>query len=224
MVTENELIAVSGADALDELRQSLAEAPETGYHPILVGDAADYDQILEGIEEGEDPEAILSKAERISASEWFMAEQDDGGLDSDLLSGEWPSRGEIEEEMGIITHLDLRTHKPKPEVLIRNFKIPAAWQAFAQLSWGGWNDCPTPAEHCAIHRYWAEKYGAEVVSITYDTVQCIVSRPPTDRDAAMKLAIEQYLYCGDIVDQGCQSITDLAASLMNSDYWYFWWD
>jgi len=220
---EIELITVSGAEALVELREALAEASETGYHPILVGDATDYDQILEGIEQGEEPEAILPKAERISALEWFSASLDDGGRDSNL-SEDWPTGTEIEEEMGIITHLDLRTYQPKPEVLIRNFKIPAAWQAFAQLSWGGWNDCPSPAEHCAIHRYWAEQYGAEVVSITHDTVQCIVARPPKDRESAMKLAIEQYLYCGDIVDQGCQSITALAASLVNSNYWYFWWD
>jgi hypothetical protein len=28
----------------------------------------------------------------------------------------------------------------------------------------------------------------------------------------------------DIVDQGCESISNLAATLLNSPYWYFWWD
>ncbi|MBL8817724.1 MAG: DUF4253 domain-containing protein [Planctomyces sp.] len=29
---------------------------------------------------------------------------------------------------------------------------------------------------------------------------------------------------GDIVEQGCESISNLAATLVNSGYWYFWWD
>ena len=28
----------------------------------------------------------------------------------------------------------------------------------------------------------------------------------------------------DIVEQGCGSVSYLAATLINSPYWYFWWD
>jgi hypothetical protein len=40
----------------------------------------------------------------------------------------------------------------------------------------------------------------------------------------MALAWEQYWYCLDIVDQGVGSVSALAATLLNSTYWYFWWD
>ena len=40
----------------------------------------------------------------------------------------------------------------------------------------------------------------------------------------MDLAWEQYLYCQDIVVQGCETIANLAATLLNSPFWYFWWD
>jgi hypothetical protein len=38
------------------------------------------------------------------------------------------------------------------------------------------------------------------------------------------LAREQYLYCGDIVDQGTGTLSRLATALMADDWWYFWWD
>ncbi|WP_408057982.1 DUF4253 domain-containing protein [Undibacterium flavidum] len=28
----------------------------------------------------------------------------------------------------------------------------------------------------------------------------------------------------DIVDQGCETISKLAATLLNSEVWYFWWN
>jgi hypothetical protein len=51
-----------------------------------------------------------------------------------------------------------------------------------------------------------------------------VNRRPETRGAALDLAREQYLYCSDIVDQGVQTFSALAAVLMQSDWWYFWWD
>ena len=38
------------------------------------------------------------------------------------------------------------------------------------------------------------------------------------------LALEQYAYCNDIVDQGVGTIGALADGLMKSHNWYFWWD
>jgi hypothetical protein len=38
------------------------------------------------------------------------------------------------------------------------------------------------------------------------------------------LAREQYLYCSDIVWQGVGSVSNLSKTLLNSNYWYFWWD
>jgi hypothetical protein len=67
-------------------------------------------------------------------------------------------------------------------------------------------------------------WGAEVASVTGDIVQCFVARPPQDATAAMAVAHEQYIYCYDIVEQGTQTIAALAAGLVGSRYWYFWWD
>jgi Domain of unknown function (DUF4253) len=37
-------------------------------------------------------------------------------------------------------------------------------------------------------------------------------------------ALEQYVYCADIVRQGSDSIEVLAAGLVEAPVWYFWWD
>ena len=48
----------------------------------------------------------------------------------------------------------------------------------------------------------------------------------TDTAIAMELAMEQYAFCPDAVDQGPEdaSIGWLADTLRQSDKWFFWWD
>jgi plasmid stabilization system protein ParE len=122
-----------------------------------------------------------------------------------------------------VLHLAMDFHI-KPSVFIGLMRLDAPWEASAWLRWGGWNACPFPWEHCAVHRYWQEQYGAEVVSITHAIVQCVVPRPPSDRRSALALAEQQYYYCADIVQQGVGTIEALAALLLNGRCWYFWWD
>lgn len=47
---------------------------------------------------------------------------------------------------------------------------------------------------------------------------------PTERGQMMHLALEQYAWCPDIVDQGCETVEALADTLTKSTVWYFWWD
>jgi hypothetical protein len=73
-------------------------------------------------------------------------------------------------------------------------------------------------------RSWHDRYGAELVSMGADTVELRVTRRPASRDEALALAREHYAYCSDTVDQGTQDLATLAAMLMASDWWFFWWD
>ena len=87
------------------------------------------------------------------------------------------------------------------------------------------NECPAPEEHVAVHRYWFETYGAEIVLLSDDIVEMRVARPPTTRQAAEALAYEQFVYSGgDLVFQGTQTLLALASTLLAGRYWYFWWD
>jgi hypothetical protein len=214
-------VVVPGRNALAELERLRVQFPSTGLYPVLVGDDDDFQRIPFRAEGRETVEAILAESRQIDTRAWFRNrfESDPDAYPAD--EGEWP---EWIEELGIVTHLESDSCAPKAKVLIGLLKVGSPWEAFAHLNWGGWNDCPWAAEHCAIHRTWAEQYGAEVVSITGDVVQCLVARPPQTREAGLELARQQYIYCPDIVDQGTKSIARLAMSLIDARYWYFWWD
>lgn len=136
--------------------------------------------------------------------------------------GEWPA--DVDATGGGLTVADNLDGKPldKVHILILPTKEPAAAPAY--LRWGGWNACPAPEYHVAALRDWHRRYGAVPVAMTGDVINVRVTRRPASRDEALSLAREQFLYCEDIVLQGTDTFAPLAAGLMHSDWWFFWWD
>lgn len=106
-------------------------------------------------------------------------------------------------------------------------KIPVQhpWEIFAYLPFGNWNECPDTPELMAVAKYWFEQYGALPAAMTHDELEFDL---PTaiSKEKAMDLALEQYGFCPDIVDQGPEDATvgSLADVLRQSKVWYFWWD
>ena len=99
------------------------------------------------------------------------------------------------------------------------------WTAIpALLRWGGWHACPHAEYHVAAFRQWRDHYGAELVAIDSDTISLRVATRPRTREEALALARTQYIYCADLIDQGVGTYNALAAELMASDWWNFWWD
>ncbi|OYX51958.1 MAG: hypothetical protein B7Y97_03620 [Sphingomonas sp. 32-66-10] len=136
--------------------------------------------------------------------------------------GEWPAEADAMGG-GLTVGYDL-DGKPldKVHILILPTKEPAAAPAY--LRWGGWNACPAPEYHVAALRDWHRRYGGVPVAMTGDVINVRVTRRPASRDEALSLAREQFLYCEDIVLQGTDTFAPLAAGLMHSDWWFFWWD
>jgi hypothetical protein len=95
-----------------------------------------------------------------------------------------------------------------------------SWEIPAYIPFGGWNACPPPEVHIAVQRYWNQVYGSELVVQTFDTLELKVSHPPTTREQAWALAIEQNEYA----EFEQFTLPPLAASLLNASVWYFWWD
>ena len=75
----------------------------------------------------------------------------------------------------------------------------------------------------AVGKYWFQKFGAVPAVISHDILE-FVAQPVKDRSAAVGLALEQYAFCNDIIDQGCQEVCILADMLAKSSVWFFWWD
>lgn len=137
-------------------------------------------------------------------------------------AGTW--RKDVRPSQRLSTPFDIVSKKPVPELSVALVPTTVTWEIPAYLDFGAWNECPEPAVHCAAFRYWNIQHGAEIVAITGDVVEAVVRRPPPTREDAMRLAEQQYEYCEDIVSQGTDAISRLAASLLNGEFWFFWWD
>lgn len=136
--------------------------------------------------------------------------------------GEWPEEGRSAHRFAIPR--DVLSQAFHRQLFLGLVPTRRGWEVPAWIAFGGWNDCPAPQEHCAIFRHWEQRYGAEPVGITRDVVELKVTRPPATREAALELARVQYAYCSDIVDQGCETVANLAAGLLDAPGWFFWWD
>ena len=116
-----------------------------------------------------------------------------------------------------------RFPKKAAEVVIAKIPTENPWEVFAWLPFGGWNECPEPEIMMAVGKYWFQKFGAVPAVISHDILE-FVAQPLRDRSAAVGLALEQYAFCNDIIDQGCQEVCILADMLAKSSVWFFWWD
>ena len=219
-------IEVAGDGALRLLEEYRSTYRVTGQYPFLIGGDEELEHLEEGAEDREESTTdIIAASLAIDGAAWLAKKREQLGADGDDdpdVVGEWP--GEAVDHGSILLHKDILTGKIKPEVYLGLATIEQPWQLPAVLRFGGWNDCPFPAVHCALHRSWQERFGAEITGMSGDVVECVVRNPPRDRKAALELAWEQFWYCTDIVDQGYGSISTLAAALLDSPYWYFWWD
>lgn len=170
-------------------------------------------------------EEILTAADTIDVTSElqrrFEEEFGPDGLEPE--PGEWPEPGEVGGS-GLTVHTDILTQRVFAKVHLTVLPTDDPTAVPAYLRWGGWNECPPPEVHVAVHRKWREQYGAQIVGISSDTINMRVARRPASREEALALAREQYLYCSDLIDQGTETLEVLAASLMADDWWYFWWD
>ena len=196
---------------------------QEGITPVIMGNPAELELLIENLELSEQSVTdIIESADSIQFPDWFITRADSDPEYYQAPHGEWPQDDLGDSELS--AHKNVLTRRPLKQVLIGKVPTETSWQVPAYLKLGGWNECPLPHEHVALFRKWAEEYSAQVACVTSDVIEFTVERPPTDRERAIKLAEEQFLYCSDIVYQGAETIENLASLLMNSKVWYFWWD
>ena len=207
-------------------RQARVHGEKEGFLPMLV--AVD-ELLLECLEDADQVRAKLLAAPLESGEEflqkWLKEIKEELGEDEPDY---WEQlMGEVSDGEGIDSFLSLRDFNGKKTVPVVLAEIPIKnpWEVFAYLPFGGWNECPAAEEHMAVAKYWFEKYEAVPALMTPDVLEYTIpfgTSVPSRQ--ALDLALEQYAYCNDIVDQGVETVGRLADGLMKSHNWYFWWD
>jgi len=172
------------------------------------------------------PDESIAASMTIDIDAWFEEQRQEfeEEWEEELADseGEWP--GESPHKQAFTGASEVLSGKPYEKLMGVFIPVDRSWKIPAHLQFGGWNECPDPEIQCAVWRYWEAKYGAAIISVSCDVVEAYVPNPPTTVAEAMALAWEQYLYCNDIVDQGTETIANLAAGIINHNLWYFWWD
>lgn len=202
-----------------------------GYTPVIV--VADdlhtdwiesiYDRILHG----ESPEVFrqrLLKEDVPDAGKWFTERlnnlKEESGEYWEQITSE---NGEIGIRLDRLNGFVNSSTNKSEELILAKIPTDKPWEIFAWLPFGGWNECPDYSVMIAVAKYWYGKYHAVPAVMTHDVLE-FTAFPVKDRSAAIGLALEQYAFCTDIVDQGVQTIEVLADSLTKSSVWSFWWD
>ncbi|MCO6044027.1 DUF4253 domain-containing protein [Aeoliella sp. ICT_H6.2] len=219
-------LEIAGAQAVELLELKRVCYSSSGMYPFLIGDSDDLTRLqLVGDFENRSPGEIIHSSAAVDLSLWMARRQEEEELydfDPAKVLGTWPASRVVRDS--ITVHRDDLTNKAKPRVQMGLATIDQPWHLPAVLRFGNWNDCPDAVVHCAFLQHWQREFGAEIACASSHTLECIVSRPPLDQDAALHLAWEQFWYCENIVHEEYQTISNLAAALLGANYWYFWWD
>lgn len=172
-------------------------------------------------------EGVLKEANQIKAKEFFaniLQEE----TEADEEYGAYLKRlFEFEVEKGVMGNFGFSSfvtaNGDTCEVILACIPVSKPWELAAWVPMGGWNDCPLPEVQTAVFQYWNEKFGVIPAVVSGDTWELTASIMPTEKEAK-ELAIEQFLWCTDRVEQWDCNIEELAGELMDSEVWYFWWD
>ena len=214
----------------ENLREQLAPL---GYWPLILGrqsesltrpGRSDSWQILASRDE------IFSAAERLDLEAWVLRQLGEADFERSFDPQEFDEFGSffapesMQPNHQFSVHLNLLTRKPYKEVGMGLIPARESREVPAFFHIGGWNACPAPEIHVRLLQEWHQTYGAELVGYCGDVLELRVLKPPQTLEEARALARVQYAYCPDIVEQGVQTLENLARTLVNSSVWYFWWD
>lgn len=214
---------------------------DRGWLPAWLGTVADHEALREHHSQLDQPaEEILRDAEAIDPDSWFEARRDEsliadgpdardlrwmeGGFLGTVEIGGFP-RGEWPEGPPP-PPIPLPWDADDPEIPLVLGLIPARspWEIPAHTQFGGWGECPLPAEWCALLRAWHGQYGAEVVGLTGTSLELSATHPPADRASALELAWRQASTCPRIFSIQFPHLDALAAARLGATRWRLRWD
>ena len=100
--------------------------------------------------------------------------------------------------------------------------VPATvgWVAFSDLM-----DHPNGVWIGSVLRSFEKRFGARLVKIGPGAeIRLLVERPPHTRQAALSIAAEHKAFADEFPGLGTTDVRQLAAGLVDTPGWTFWWD
>lgn len=205
-------------------------------HAFILGNAEQFEQSFVSFDDMPSADEMLTSSQVLTIESWQAREAEyfkkliaDHPEWGDLENtgperGEWPDG--YGPQTGFTGHIDILSGDYKEQVFIGLSPAPVTnwWETAAHMKFGGWNDCPPADVHVMLHKTWAEKYGARLMTMSFDTIELAIEKPIVNKEEALEVAGLQYKYCNDGIDQGAGTLENLAASLVGATSWFFWWD
>jgi hypothetical protein len=104
--------------------------------------------------------------------------------------------------------------------------VPAGRPADALpvLGWTGVTHPDVVLSIAAVLRSWQDRFVARLLRVGFAEISVLAQRPPRTLESAQHLAAEQWAFCSECGGTGLRDVPGIAASLMNSPVWTFWWD
>lgn len=214
-------------DSIDYHTQSIAEILAEGVAIDVPNWFATHtlanQEDQEDQEDQQDQEELSDSAQLSSNSNNILNFKPKIKVDTPITNNSLNNIVQLLEDNSVIVR-DILAANLQAKMVIALVPLQHSWQLPAYLKFGGWNSCPSPAEHVALLKYWDAQYSLEMVGLIGDTLEMIVTKPPTLDAQAQILAQEQYIYCPDIVDEEVDTVAELASMLIDAPIWSFWWD
>ncbi|WP_395836309.1 DUF4253 domain-containing protein [Archangium violaceum] len=239
--------AVASKDAFNVWRNLSEAASELGYLPVVLGSdravedvAAHWTTRLEQNKNRPQEEHYLNKKPGEEVT-WYGLRQDRfvsntpqevlghlGRLDPvKLLNGQDSPYRELKPPHGKWPATPMKV-TDKPELVTGDWThialVPARqpWEVPAFLPFFSGEGYPDQAELVAVARYYHERYGARVFGMNSGAeLELWVPQPLSSKEDALAVAAQHFFLCPDGV---VKTVETHAARLMQTHFWWFWWD
>ncbi|HEX2576870.1 MAG TPA: DUF4253 domain-containing protein [Aquihabitans sp.] len=225
-------LEVAGGPAALETWEALrSRHPRTGLWPVVLGaDLQAIDQLTWRVDIlAEDRPGIPVLDDVPPAPELFVDWMGDPAADDYLndvprhLAKLEADEGQIRERLAARPDAEAVRALAGERVQIGLVPATAGWEVPALLAWSGAErDGIAGAEHLSVLHFWHGAYGADLVALGLDTLECLVARPPEDARGAFELAVQHYAYCPALMDNLAPAMGALAATLFGR-HWLFDW-
>lgn len=109
------------------------------------------------------------------------------------------------------------------ETVTVNFRTSNSYEVFSMMGslWGAWNDCPDWRTMGRISKEWYEKYGAEIIKISHDSLEFQCNRKLVAKEVEQLMA-EMAEFAPNSMD--IADYDTIKGMLMIEGRFILWWD